>query len=86
MRLIDAEQIKLKGVAVFDENLDILVPLSDVRKAIQMTPTVKPNERQSGHWIRKTDFFTRYICSECGADELCGRKFCPECGADMRGY
>lgn len=38
-RYIKLEDVSLKGVAVFDENLDVLVPLSEVRKALQMTPT-----------------------------------------------
>ena len=39
-RYIDADNIKLKGISVFDQNLEILIPLSDVRKSLQMTPTV----------------------------------------------
>lgn len=38
-RYIDVDTIKLKGIAVLDENLDFLVSLSDVRKSLQMTPT-----------------------------------------------
>lgn len=38
-RYIDADNIKLKGIAFLDENLDFLVSLSDVRKSLQMTPT-----------------------------------------------
>ena len=38
-RYIDAENIKLKGISVFDQNLEMLIPLSDVRKSLQMTPT-----------------------------------------------
>lgn len=38
-RYIDADNVKLKGISVFDQNLEILIPLSDVRKALQMTPT-----------------------------------------------
>lgn len=38
-RYIDADNVKLKGICVFDQNLEILVPLSDIRKALQMTPT-----------------------------------------------
>lgn len=38
-RYIDADNIKLKGISVFDQNLEILIPLSDVRKSLQMTPT-----------------------------------------------
>lgn len=44
-RYINVNDITLKGVAVFDENLDLLIPLSDVRKALQLAPTadVAPN-------------------------------------------
>ena len=38
-RYIDVENIKLKGISVFDQNLEVLIPLSDVRKSLQMTPT-----------------------------------------------
>ena len=38
-RFIDANNVKLKGISVFDQNLEILIPLSDVRKSLQMTPT-----------------------------------------------
>ena len=38
-RYIDADNVKLKGISVFDQNLEVLVPLSDVRKSLQMTPT-----------------------------------------------
>ena len=37
-KFININDVVLRGVAVFDENLDILIPLSDVRKALQMTP------------------------------------------------
>ena len=37
-RYIDAYNIKLKGISIFDQNLEILIPLSDVRKSLQMTP------------------------------------------------
>ena len=38
-RYIDVDNVKLKGISVFDQNLEILIPLSDVRKSLQMTPT-----------------------------------------------
>lgn len=40
-RYIDVENIKLKGISVFDQNLEILIPLSDVRKTLQMTQTAE---------------------------------------------
>lgn len=38
-RYVDIENVKLKGISVFDQNLEVLIPLSDVRKSLQMTPT-----------------------------------------------
>ena len=38
-RYIDADNINLKGIAVFDQDLEVLIPLSNVRRALQMTPT-----------------------------------------------
>lgn len=38
-RYIDANNINLKGIAVFDQDLEALIPLSNVRRALQMTPT-----------------------------------------------
>ena len=38
-RYVDIENVKLKGISVFDQNLEVLLPLSDVRKSLQMTPT-----------------------------------------------
>lgn len=38
-RYIDVDKIELKGIALFDENLEAFVSLSDVRKAIAQTPT-----------------------------------------------
>lgn len=39
-KYIKLNDLTLKGVAVFDENLEILIPLSDVRKALQMATAV----------------------------------------------
>lgn len=38
-RFIDVNEINFKGIEAFPEKSEILVPLSDVRKALQMTPT-----------------------------------------------
>ena len=37
-RFIDANKIKIAGISTFNDGEEILVPLSDVRKALQMTP------------------------------------------------
>lgn len=98
-RYIDADNIKLKGISVFDQNLEILIPLSDVRKSLQMTPTADVQEIRHGHWfILEYEYFT---CSECGYYQPNGcdstkeakeklaegkvPKYCSECGARMDG-
>ena len=43
-RYIDANNINLKGIAVFDQDLEALIPLSNVRRALQMTPTADVRE------------------------------------------
>ena len=50
-RYIDANNINLRGIAVFDQDFEALIPLSDVRKALQMTPTADVQEIRHGHWI-----------------------------------
>ena len=92
-RYIDANNINLRGIAVFDQNLEILIPLSDVRKALQMTPTADVREVNRGKMnMYKPRIMNRnatYKCSVCG--KLCSSyyndvrewKFCPHCGAKM---
>ena len=92
-RYIDANNINLRGIAVFDQNLEILIPLSDVRKALQMTPTADVREVNRGKMnMYKPRIMNRnatYKCSVCG--KLCSSyyndvrewKFCPHCGARM---
>lgn len=52
-RYVDIENVKLKGISVFDQNLEVLIPLSDVRKSLQMTPTADVREVKHGKWIYK---------------------------------
>ena len=52
-RYIDVENVKLKGISVFDQNLEILVPLSDVRKSLQMTPTADVQEVKHAKWVEQ---------------------------------
>lgn len=88
-RYIDAENIKLKGISVFDQNLEILVPLSDVRKSLQMTPAADVQEVKHGRWketVPTTPKSYRRICSVCcGVAYMIGKKYsyCPYCGAKM---
>lgn len=99
-KYIDVENLNLKGIAVFDENLDLLIPLSDVRKAIQMTPAADVEEVKHGYWIPSPDGINPIRCNKCNTpapfafleDEFCETGFyrypwnyCPNCGAKMKG-
>ena len=88
-KYIDADKIELKGISVFDQNLEVLIPLSDVRKALQMTPSADVQEVRHGRWISNDlgGYKWFYYCSEC--DWVDGypfndrHKYCPHCGAKM---
>ena len=92
-RYIDIENIKLKGISVFDQNLDVLVPLSDVRKSLQMTPTADVQEVRHGkmnmYKSRSMNRDATYKCAVCG--KLCSSyyndvgewNFCPNCGCKL---
>ena len=87
-RYIDVDNVKLKGISVFDQNLEILIPLSDVRKSLQMTPTADVQKVRHGKWIRGNYVCGEYEfkCSVCGNTEWhtsYSTPFCPHCGARM---
>lgn len=88
-RYIDVENIELKGISVFDQNLEMLIPLSDVRKSLQMTPTADVQEVRHGRWISNDlgGYKWAYYCSECswvdGYPFNDRHKYCPHCGAKM---
>ena len=97
-RYIDADNIRLKGIPVFDQNLEVLIPLSDVRKALQMTPTADVQEVRHGRWLSPQskgclsyDESAYKECSECGKVTFLAKtknsqmNYCPNCGAKMDG-
>nr|DAR47532.1 MAG TPA: DNA-directed RNA polymerase [Caudoviricetes sp.] len=90
-RYIDADNINLKGIAVFDQDLEALIPLSNVRRALQMTPTADVREINHGRWISNKLGTCKlaYYCSECGWIDGYPfnnrHKYCPNCGAKMDG-
>ena len=68
-RYIDINNINLRGIAVFDQDFEALIPLSDVRMALQTTPTADVQEVRHGKWIY------------CGHHEFHGHVFeCSVCG------
>lgn len=79
-RYIDADNVKLKGICIFDQNLEILVPLSDVRKALQMTPTADAVEvvrckdcRFFDSYDKVEDFDGQCVVRNCETDK---EEFC----------
>ena len=90
-RYIDINNINLRGIAVFDQDFEALIPLSDVRKALQMTPTADVQEVRHGRWISNDlgGYKWAYYCSECGWVDGYPfndrHKYCPNCGAKMDG-
>ena len=84
-RYIDADNISLKGISVFDQNLEILISLSDVRKALQMTPTADVQEVIHAKFELVNN--GKGVCSNChrldSIDKLA--KYCRYCGARMDG-
>ena len=84
-RYIDANNINLRGIAVFDQNLEMLIPLSDVRKALQMTPTADVQEVIHAKFELVNN--GKGVCSNChrldSIDNIA--KYCRYCGARMDG-
>ena len=68
-RFINIYDVDLKGVSVFDENLELLVPLSAVRKALQMTPTadVVPKSEVE-ELIKSVDDMLDLVCAMTGLE------------------
>ena len=95
-RYIDASKIKLTGLTFEDINNEVYFSLSDVRKAIEQTPTADVVEVRHGEWGASDKYFSyyQYKCSNCGCDDYTqtGRngqcklmRYCPNCGAKMDG-
>ena len=88
-RYIDVDNVKLKGISVFDQNLEILIPLSDVRKSLQMTPTADVVEVKYGYWeiVKGSNGKEKMVCTNCRhQQDLHGTfTYCPNCGALIDG-
>ena len=96
-RYIDVNKIKFSGEIFNDADGDVLVYLSDVRKAIDQTPTADVVEVRHAYWKTVTEIrdntvcgdgvkIQYRICSNCDAPMgLTGEDYCGCCGAKMDG-
>ena len=84
-RYIDINNINLRGIAVFDQDFEALIPLSDVRMALQMTPTADVQEVRHGKWEKCKECCCEYRCSVCEYELCRTTNYCPNCGAKMDG-
>ena len=84
MRLIDADEIRIKPEYMHDICGVVMIRVEDVGRIINNMPTINPEpERKKGKWI---DIGSGQECSVCheiqyGYDNF--RYFCAFCGADM---
>ena len=53
--------------------------------SIVCIPAADAREVKRGKWkLEEEDFYSIFICSECGDTCYWSANFCPNCGADMR--
>ena len=87
MRLIDADEIRIKPEYMHDICGVAMIRVEDIARIINDMPTIQSEpERKKGKWIDSRD--VSWMCSECGKwlDVLQGdvdMNFCPNCGAKM---
>ena len=84
-RYIDANKIKLTGLTFSDVNNEVYFSLTDIRKAIEQTPTADVVEVRHGEWKPLMTICNRGECSECYEIGAVRWKYCPNCGAKMYG-
>ena len=92
-RYIDANKILFVGDSFKDDSGETLVSLSDIRKAIEQTPTADVVEVRHGNAIYDDHdewWGAVYECSICGEKWMLESSsykahYCPWCGAKMDG-
>ena len=98
MRLIDADEIRIKSEYMHDICGVAMIRVEDIARILNDMPTIEP-ERKQGKWIWLTSTYDRtpcemrYMCSECHCETILHsnessypwENFCPNCGSDMRG-
>ena len=86
MRLIDADEIRIKPEYMHDICGSVMIRVEDVARILNEMPTINSQPRQKGKWIDRSydiDGVWNY-CSVCMEQAIDLYDFCPNCGADMR--
>lgn len=85
-RYIDVDKIKFSGESFNDADGDALVSLSNVRRAIDQTPTADVEEILHAEWFpHKVGGNPLWECSNCRTLGSPQWKRCPQCEAKMDG-
>ncbi|MBQ8254929.1 MAG: hypothetical protein IJY94_05435 [Clostridia bacterium] len=85
-RYIDANKIRITAIPFENINEGVFFELSDVRRAIEQTPTEDVEPIVHGKWIpRWVAGKTVWECSECRTSGSHTWKRCPVCEAKMDG-
>ena len=94
MRLIDADEIRIKPEYMHDVCGVAMIRVEDIARILNDMPTINSeSERKKGTWILQYNkhsgttsacFYYFPRCSNCGESSANETNFCPNCGADMR--
>lgn len=85
-RYVDANLIKLVGLPFEDVNHNVYFSLSDIRRAIEQTPTADVEEILHAEWFpHKVGGNPLWECSNCKTLGSPQWKRCPLCEAKMGG-
>lgn len=85
-RYIDANKIRITAIPFESINNGVYFALSDIRRAIEQTPTEAVEPVAYGKWLPQWEISkTVWRCSECGSAGERRWKRCPLCEAKMDG-
>ena len=93
MRLIDADEIRIKPEYMHDICGVAMIRVEDIARILNDMLTIQPEQVRTqmssaeGKWIDKSGGIEDAwnYCSICGEQAIDLYDFCPNCGADMRG-
>lgn len=82
-RYIDANKIRLTAIPFESVNNGVYFDLSDIRRAIEQTPTADVVEVRYGKWQKQGNEKKCSLCEFIYYSNNDDFNFCPNCGAKM---